>query len=325
MKISVIFHVLIVGIVILLIVRLVMFYRSLKLNERISKYTVNNDKIRNISFGDKLTNIYKKFENKLLEYLKKSAYFKKRALSYEKYSYVNNSLNIIATKFCISILLGIIYLLSALARSSFDYFIFVLCMVFGYFLYDIYLIINEKVRNKYIEDDLLKAIIIMNNAFKSGYNITQAIDMVSKDLTGPIREEFIRIGNDLKYGLELSDVFDRFYNRVKIDDVKYMTSSLSLLNLTGGNLVGIFESIEKSFTNRRRINDELDAMTSSSKLVFYILLIMPFIIIISLIFFSPSYFNPLINNLLGIIIIIIALILYISYILIIRKILKIEK
>ena len=164
----------------------------------------------------------------------------------------------------------------------------------------------------------------MNNAFKSGYSITQALNFVSKDLTGPISDEFKKISNDLNYGLELKDVFDRFYKRVKLDDIKYITSSLSLLNLTGGNLVGVFNNIEKSFTNKKRINDELNAMTSSSKLVFYILLVMPIVIISILLLLSPTYFSPMVKNPLGILLCFIALILYIIYVVIIRKILKVE-
>ena len=199
-----------------------------------------------------------------------------------------------------------------------------LFMIIGYFVLDIYLYFNQKIRNKHIEADLLKAIMIMNNAFKSGYNIIQGIDVVSKDLNGPISEEFSKISSDLNYGLEIKDAFERFYDRVNIPDARYIISSLSLINITGGNLVGIFDSIEKSFTNKKRIKDELNSMTSSSKLVFYILLIMPVLIVSLLLLLSPDYYSPLFKNPFGIFIILFSLILYVGYIFIIRKILKVD-
>ena len=97
-----------------------------------------------------------------------------------------------------------------------------------------------------------------------------------------------------------------------------------MLNLTGGNLIPIFSSIEKSFTNKKRVKDELKSLTSSSKLVYYFLLVMPIILCLILILLSPTYFKPLISNPLGIFVIVLALTLYVSYILIIKKIMKVE-
>ena len=37
---------------------------------------------------------------------------------------------------------------------------------------------------------MLEAITIMNNAFKAGMSITQAVDLVAKELEGPISKEF---------------------------------------------------------------------------------------------------------------------------------------
>lgn len=323
MKYFVYIQIISILIIILLFIRILKFGRAIKYNERISKYTVNNNQNKSLSIGDKIVNIYTKLKNMIVNSLKKSSYFKKRSLKYEKYSYLNY-LDIVATKLCVSIAFGFIYIISSIINFNFNIFGLIIFMYLGYFTYSIYLLINEKIRNKHIEDDLSKAIVIMNNAFKSGYTITQAVDMVSKDLTGPISEEFVKISSDIQYGLELKDVFDRFYKRVRIEDALVLTSSLSLLNITGGNLVGIFESIEKSFTNKKRLHDELNAMTSSSKLVFYILLAMPIIIIILLLILSPTYFNPLFTNPYGILICLISIILYISYIFIIRKILKVD-
>ena len=311
-------------IIIILTLRVLRLSKTLKYSERIAKYTVNKNKKESLSLGDKLLNVYINFQNSIVNILQKSVYFKNKAIKYERYSYIDSPLKLIANKFLISFSLGVVYILSSFINLKFDIFILLLVMVIGYFIYNIYLIIDEKKRNKNIQNDLSKAIIIMNNAFKSGYNITQAIDFVSKDLNGPISEEFKKISSDLKYGLEIKDVFARFYSRVRIEDALILTSSLSLLNITGGNLIGIFSSIEKSFTNRKRLRDELNAMTSSSKLVFYILLIMPFIIISMLLFLNPEYYSPIVHNPLGVLICMLATILYISYIAIIRKILKVD-
>ena len=319
-----VFQIIFLVILILVIFAIIRVSTSLKHNDRINKYTINKLNNTRVTIGDKVVSVYYRFRERIVRFLEKSVYFKKKEKRYEKFDYIDNPMNIIATKFCIAILFFIGYFISSIYKSNFNFAFMLLFMIIGYFVLDIYLYFNQKIRNKHIEADLLKAIMIMNNAFKSGYNIIQGIDVVSKDLNGPISEEFSKISSDLNYGLEIKDAFERFYDRVNIPDARYIISSLSLINITGGNLVGIFDSIEKSFTNKKRIKDELNSMTSSSKLVFYILLIMPVLIVSLLLLLSPDYYSPLFKNPFGIFIILFSLILYVGYIFIIRKILKVD-
>ena len=82
----------------------------------------------------------------------------------------------------------------------------------------------------------------MNNSFKAGSNVTKAVETVIDELDGPIKDEFRKIYIDINYGLSLDVVFNRFYERVKLEDAQYLTSSLSLLNKTGGNIVKVFKN-----------------------------------------------------------------------------------
>lgn len=323
MSLNIILKIVLIAVLIALIIYFIKLGRALKLINRIDKYTINNNN-NNLSIGDYLTNIYLNFNNNIYHFFNKYSYIKNVSKKYNNYSVNGDGLEIIATKICISIFFSFIYIIYTVTMKNFNIFILVLVWFLGYYIYNIYISIVNRKRKKLIEEDLLRAIVIMNNAFKSGYNIIQAVDMVVKDLTGPISEEFKKISNDLKYGLDVKDVFERFYNRVRIEDIKYITSSLSLLNVTGGNLVGVFTNIENSFTNNKRLKDELNSMTASSKLVYYVLLVMPIFLICVLLMISPDYFVPLISTTIGYFIILLILLLYVSYIVIIKRILKVD-
>jgi len=166
---------------------------------------------------------------------------------------------------------------------------------------------------------------MMNSAFKSGKNILQAIEIVKKELPSPIKEEFATIYKDLSYGLDLSVVFERFYNRVRVEEAKYITSSLALLSKTGGNIVSVFNMIEKNFYDRLKIKNELDALTSSSKFLYRMLISLPIIFVLVIVMMNPNYFSPLISTKLGIIIDVIIIGIYIAYIFIIKKMMKVEE
>ena len=178
---------------------------------------------------------------------------------------------------------------------------------------------------KRIEQDFLKAVIIMNNAFKSGRSIMQAVELVSIELEGPISNEFKKILIDLTYGLDLQVVFDRFANRVKLEEVKYMASSLVILNQTGGKITKIFSSIERSFIERKRIKDEMESTLALSNFVFKVLIAIPFLIFIFIYFLDPTYFVTFITSVIGNIILIIIILIYILYIILVKKIVKIRE
>jgi tight adherence protein B len=146
------------------------------------------------------------------------------------------------------------------------------------------------------------------------YNITFIVD----------GEEFKKISVEISLGLDIETAFKRFADRIKLSEAIYLTSSISVLNKTGGNIIKVFNSIEKTIFNRKKLENEFKALTSSSKLIMYVLIIVPiaFVIFISLI--NKDYFNVLFTNPLGIVLIIIMLIIYITYIIVVRKVMKIE-
>ena len=165
----------------------------------------------------------------------------------------------------------------------------------------------------------------MNSAFKSGKNIYQAVQIIKNELPNPIKEEFMIIAKDLDYGLDVNVIFARFYERVKVDEAKYITSSLSLLSKTGGSVVDVFDMIEKKFYNRLKVRNELKSMTATSKLLKNFLCFIPLVFAIFIMILDPNYFKPLYSSVVGIIVLSIIIIFYLLYIIIIRQIMKVDE
>ena len=298
-------------------------------DDRFKEYSITSKKSNNLIFFEKVFNDVWKLIKRLSKLLSKSELLKKYGNSFSKYiNYkdVNRikGIDYISIKFIISILFSLIYLISTLFRVRYNSMILLLIFIISFFMLDIYFKIEFKNRNKRIENDLLSAIIIMNNAFKSGMNIMQAVNIVESELDGAIKEEFKKINLDIKYGLSLEVVFERFYNRVKIEDIKYIASSLSLINKTGGNIVKVFSSIEKNFYDKKKINDEMNSLISSSVFMYRLLTIMPILLCLIILVVNPTFFLPLITTTVGKVIILLILILYICYVLVVKRVMKVK-
>lgn len=325
-------YILILCIVFLILVFFyVQFHYSLKNEKRIKEFALDTKNKEVNSVTDHVVSFFYKIISKISKRLSKHDIFNNYSKRFSRFLIYNRDngiedIDYISFKFIIMILFQLLYIFVVIITANrFNIFVFILVSIFAFFVMDIGIIIFYQTKKKQMEEQLLQAIIIMNSAFKSGKNISQAIDIVKDELESPINEEFEIVAKDLSYGLSLYEAFTRFYNRVKIEEAKYITSSLSLLSKTGGNIVTVFNMIEKNFYDRLRIKNELDALTATSKLLYRFLLVIPIIFIFLIVILNPSYFNALITTKVGWLADFIMLFIYLMYFVLIKKLMKVDE
>lgn len=323
-------QILIAIVLILCIFYIIKVRLDIKLEDKFDKYTVKKRVDNQQSIFDRLFSFFRNMIFKLSLYLKKSKVASDYGKTYEKYiTYERidkiNGIDFVSIKIIAGLLLVLIYLVTeAVQNDKFSLAGILLSYLIGFFIVDLFLFIEYKRRRKEVSEDLLKAIIIMNNSFKSGMSIIQAIEIVKNELDGAIGDEFKKIYMDLSYGLTIEEAFTRFYERVRLEDVKFITSSLTLLNKTGGNIVKVFKSIEREFFDKKKLTDELKTVTASSVFIYRFLLSVPFVLGIFIYFLNPSYFSPLFTNPFGFLLFVFILIIYITYAFVIKRIMKVD-
>lgn len=312
-----------------LIIIITLFLRlnnSFKLEKRISKYSVRYDKNKaNISLFDRTWNRYLKFVKKQRKKIKKI--FPGLTKKYDKYSIGSESKaeDYITHKLVISVLFLLLTIISLSIQGKFITMLqLVFSLVLGFYVLDIYLLIIRRINKKKIENDMLRAIIIMNNAFKSGKSTIQAVEIVSKKMPKPIGYEFKRINEEMQYGLSFDTVFDRFSKRVDIEEAEYLSSSLTILNRTGGNIIAVFDSIEKTLFDKKKLKEELKNSTTVSKLVTKILLAVPIVFVLIIYLLNPHYFDPFFSGPLGYFMLTIIVLMFLVYAYLLSRIVEVN-
>lgn len=311
-------------IVLCIIILLFKLHKAIKLERRISRYSLKIDNEDDISYFDKLR--YKYLI--LVKRCKNNKRLMKYSKSYDKYTNVGEGLG--AIEFIINKLLialsfvGLVIISSAIQGKLISFISFIFSFIIGYYIYDIYLIFSKKNRQKRIKNDMLRAVIIMNNSFKAGKSTLQAVNIASHDLLYPINREFEKIYKDMSLGLSTDVAFNRFAKRVNLEEATYIASVLTILNKTGGNIINVFSSIEKTLFDKKKLEEDLKNSTAASNLVVKFLMVIPILFILVIYVVSPTYFAPLFNSNAGYIIIFIILIMFIIYTYLLNKIMKVE-
>ena len=302
--------------------------KTIKCERRIARYSISPLEYKDKSFADIVYDKYYKGVIKLSKVLKKSKFITKKSLKYEKYlGYLPNFevIDFISNKIIISVIYIIITIFSITLQTRVVTILeLIINLMIGYYLLDVYLYYRQKYMKKVIEKQVLKAVIVMNNAFKAGKSTMQAIYIASQELAAPLNYEFRRMYDEMQYGLSIDVVFDRLSKRVDNEAIQYLASSLIILNKTGGNIIKVFSSIERTLFDNQKLNEELKNLTASSNVVVKILLCIPFIFTFLIFILSPTYFNPLFDSSLGHIVILLIILIFISYIWFLQRVMKVK-
>lgn len=309
---------------------LLRFLRATHLEKKISVYATESLHDDRISISEKITSIFYHWIERINHIVEKSAFLEKYSKKYDKYiplysSHYQKGYDFVSTKILVAFIFVVISILAKIIQYKLiTGYELVLPFIFGFFLPDVIYIIQYKIYKNRLENDLLQAIIIMNNAFKSGRSITQAIELVTKELDGPVGLEFKKMHMEISFGLTVEEVFKRLADRIELEEVTYLTASLSILNKTGGNIIKVFSSIEKTLFNKKKLKLELASLTGSSKIIMYVLFFVPFFFIIFIGLVSPSYFSPFYTTTIGRVLMAIIIVIYLAYIWIVRKVMKVR-
>ncbi len=302
--------------------------KSISYERRIGRYSIESMKTHELSFFDKLLDKYNNLILNMRDGVGKSKLLNKISNRYSKY--VEYGSDIVLIDFISKkILVGVLFVIIAMGSVVINGKLLgimgiIINFIIGFYLYDLYLIYQKKRRNKLLKNEMFRAIIIMNNAFKSGKSIVQAVEIASRELEEPINHEFEKIYTDLKYGLNVSTVFERFAKRNDVEEARYLAATLTTLNRTGGNIVKVFNSIERTMFDKKKLDEELKNLTASSNLVVKILFFEPIIFVGIIYFMDNSYFKPLFSTVLGYIVLIIMILMFIIYIMLLKRIMRVD-
>lgn len=315
-------------IVIIIVDLLIKLNKAINVERRISRYSINSIMDYDNNLGDTLRNKYNRFVKRFRKIFKKNGVFDRQASKYNKYIMAGDVVNVmdfIIIKLIMGIcFVGLVIVSLAIQGSVISFLGMIISFIFGYYIYDIYLYITNKRRKRKIKNDMLRAVILLNNAFKAGKSTMQAVEIASRELPEPISIEFKKIYQDLSYGISSDVAFSRFARRVNLEEARYISSSLIILNKTGGNIVAVFSAIERTLFEKKKLEEDLKNSTQASNLVVKVLMGVPVVFILIIYVLSPDYFEPLFSSPLGYMIIFIVFLMFLVYMYLLKKIMKVK-
>lgn len=194
----------------------------------------------------------------------------------------------------------------------------------GWILPAIYLNLRISKRIKQFNNSLGDAIVLISNSLKAGYSFFQSIDIVAKEMTGPIAEEFDLLQKEINLGYTTEEALDNLLTRLKSDDLELVITAVLIQRQVGGNLAEVLDSISSTIRERVRIKGEIRTITAQGRISGIMIAILPPGLGIVLYMINPDHIKLLFTEKLGLIMIGISILMELLGIYFIKRIVKIE-
>jgi len=183
---------------------------------------------------------------------------------------------------------------------------------------------NISKRLREINGQLGDTLTVLSNSLKAGHSFFQAVDAVSRELTGPMADEFAKLQKEISLGVNIETALENMVKRVGSDDLELMVTAVLIQRQIGGNLAEILDNISETIRQRIRAKGEIKTLTAQGRMSGWIIALLPFFLAAAISMISPEHIKILITKPIGIIMIIVALVMEFLGILFVRKIINIE-
>lgn len=194
----------------------------------------------------------------------------------------------------------------------------------GWLFPSILLKAKAKRRIKHLNDQLGDSIVMISNSLKAGYSFFQSVDVVAKEMTGPISEEFTLLQKELNLGVSTEKALENIVARVLSDDLELVITAVLIQRQVGGNLSEVLDNISSTIRERLKIKGEIRTVTAQGKMSGMIISLMPVGLGVILFFINPDHIMLLFRETLGIGILAFSVFMELIGIYFISKIIKIE-
>ena len=182
---------------------------------------------------------------------------------------------------------------------------------------------RKKRLNAFLEQ-LPDALELMSRALQAGHAFAESLHMVSTEMPEPIATEFRKTYEEQNLGLSLKLALENLSERVPLLDLRLCVTAILIQRETGGNLAEILEKVSHTIRERFRILEDLNTLTTSSRMSSWILCGLPIFVALVVTVMNPDYMSVLWRDPRGHNLLFAAGFMQLTGMLIIKKILKIK-
>jgi tight adherence protein B len=142
------------------------------------------------------------------------------------------------------------------------------------------------IRSRQFEAQLMDALILINNALKSGLDIAMGIELVATNLKPPVSQEFALVLNAYRLGTPLEEALTDMTKRIQSKTLDTAIGAIVIQRETGGNLIRTFEQLIQTIRDESKLQQKIQAISSQGRTQIAFLAVFPWAVAAAYYFFA---------------------------------------
>lgn len=137
---------------------------------------------------------------------------------------------------------------------------------------------------------------IIVRGLRSGLPVTESMNIVSREMTGPVAEEFARVGDGMKVGQTLEEILWETAERIDVPEFRFFVIAMSIQRETGGNLAETLENLSDVLRKRHTMRLKVKALSSEARASAVIIAALPFVMMGIIMSVNAEYIMQLFDD-----------------------------
>lgn len=133
------------------------------------------------------------------------------------------------------------------------------------------------------------AIELLVRGLRSGLPVSETLNVIAKEVPGPVGEEFKEVTERIKIGRTMEDALQASAIKLNTPEFNFFCITLAIQRETGGNLAETLSNLSDVLRKRAQMKLKIKAMSSESKASAYIVGSLPFIVFCMIYYINPDY------------------------------------
>lgn len=140
---------------------------------------------------------------------------------------------------------------------------------------------------------------MMGQALRAGQSLSGAIQLIYEQMPPPIATEFAQVYHEQNLGIKIEEALQSMADRVDSLDVRFFVTAVMIQRQTGGDLAEVLDNISGVIRERIELAGLVRGLTAEGRLSGWVLFALPSLVFCATWAMNPTYLEPLFNEPIG--------------------------
>ncbi|MDD4910616.1 MAG: type II secretion system F family protein [Candidatus Omnitrophica bacterium] len=157
----------------------------------------------------------------------------------------------------------------------------------------------ERIRRQMFSQQLVDALMILSGSLKAGLSLLQAFEALVEEMPAPVSQEFGLVVRENRVGMPLEQSLNNLKKRMPIDELDLINTAILVARESGGDLTDTFSELVTTIRERNKLIGKVNALCIQGKLQGTIMGILPIAFGFFVYTMNNAFFEVMLNDQMG--------------------------